>query len=157
MKVVILAGGQGTRLSEVTTLVPKPMVKIGNMPILFHIIKIFCKFGHTDYYIATGYKSQIVKNFFKFKSKTYKIINKSHSLAVWIHKKARSLLPPPMSVYFIASITRPSGASGMTRTSPSLWSINPEAFFRAVSKFRVSIISLYLAAPYRGLRHHLCR
>ena len=76
MKVVILAGGQGTRLSEVTTLVPKPMVKIGNMPILFHIIKIFCKFGHTDYYIATGYKSQIVKNFFKFKSKTYKIINK---------------------------------------------------------------------------------
>lgn len=86
MKVVILAGGQGTRLSEVTTLLPKPMVKIGNMPILLHIIKIFSKFGHTDYFIATGYKSQIIKNFFKFKSKTYKIINKNHSLAVWIHK-----------------------------------------------------------------------
>ena len=53
---------------------------------LIHIINIFSKFGHSDYYIATGYKSQIIKNFFKSKSKKFKIINKNHSLAEWTYK-----------------------------------------------------------------------
>ena len=54
MKVVILAGGLGTRLSEYTSLIPKPMVKIGDKPMLWHIMKIYAKFGFNDFYIALG-------------------------------------------------------------------------------------------------------
>jgi glucose-1-phosphate cytidylyltransferase len=56
MKVVILAGGKGTRLSELTKSIPKPMVKIGSKPILIHIINIYLKYGFSDFYILVGYK-----------------------------------------------------------------------------------------------------
>ena len=65
MKVVILAGGLGTRISEYTKTIPKPMVKIMNKPILFHIMKHFANYGFHDFYIALGYKSEIIKNYFK--------------------------------------------------------------------------------------------
>jgi len=65
MKVVILAGGKGTRLSELTKEIPKPMVKIGSKPILLHIIDLYLKFGLNDFYILVGYKSNIIKNYFK--------------------------------------------------------------------------------------------
>jgi len=61
MKVVILAGGLGTRLSEETNLVPKPMVEIGGRPILWHIMKIYSFFGFNEFIILTGYKSHIIK------------------------------------------------------------------------------------------------
>jgi len=64
MKVVILAGGLGTRLSEETQLVPKPMVEIGGKPILWHIMKIYSYYGFNDFVILTGYKSHVIKNFF---------------------------------------------------------------------------------------------
>lgn len=64
MKTVILAGGYGTRLSEKTSLIPKPMVEIGGMPILWHIMKIYSSYGHNDFIICLGYKGSIVKNFF---------------------------------------------------------------------------------------------
>lgn len=64
MKVVILAGGQGTRLSEYTKTIPKPMVKIGKVPILIHIMKHYYKYGFKDFYVALGYKSNFIKNFF---------------------------------------------------------------------------------------------
>ena len=64
MKVILLAGGFGTRLSEYTEIVPKPMVKIGNKPILKHIMEIFVNFGHKDFNIALGYKSEVIKNYF---------------------------------------------------------------------------------------------
>lgn len=64
MKVVILAGGLGTRLSEETQLIPKPMVEIGGRPILWHIMKIYSHFGYDDFVILTGYKSHVIKNFF---------------------------------------------------------------------------------------------
>ena len=64
MKVVILAGGLGTRLSEETQLIPKPMVEIGGRPILWHIMKIYSHFGYNDFVILTGYKSHVIKNFF---------------------------------------------------------------------------------------------
>ena len=64
MKVVILAGGFGSRLSEYTEIIPKPMVKIGNDPILMHIIKIYAKFGYNDFYIALGYKSDVIIDYF---------------------------------------------------------------------------------------------
>ena len=64
MKVVILAGGFGTRLSEETTNFPKPMVNIGDKPILWHIMKIFSSFGFTEFVILGGYKCYIIKEYF---------------------------------------------------------------------------------------------
>jgi len=65
MKVVILAGGFGTRLSEYTDNIPKPMVPIGNEPILVHIMKIYAKYGFKDFYVALGYKGETIKEYFK--------------------------------------------------------------------------------------------
>ena len=64
MKVVILAGGLGTRLSEETQLIPKPMVEIGGRPILWHIMKIFSYWSFNEFVILTGYKSHIIKEYF---------------------------------------------------------------------------------------------
>ena len=65
MKVVILAGGLGSRLSEYTKLIPKPMVRILKVPIIVRIIKYYNKFGYKDFIIAAGYKSKIIKTYFK--------------------------------------------------------------------------------------------
>lgn len=64
MKVVILAGGLGTRLSEETHLKPKPMVEIGDKPILWHIMKIYSHFGYHDFIICLGYKGYVIKEYF---------------------------------------------------------------------------------------------
>ena len=61
MKVVILAGGFGTRLSEYTETIPKPMVTIGGRPIIWHIMQSYAGFGHKDFYLALGYKSELIK------------------------------------------------------------------------------------------------
>ena len=65
MKIVILAGGLGTRLSEYTKKIPKPMVKINKTPIIVHIINHYVKYGFKNFYIAAGYKKNIIKNYFK--------------------------------------------------------------------------------------------
>jgi glucose-1-phosphate cytidylyltransferase len=80
MKVVILAGGLGTRLPEYTKKIPKPMVKVAGYPIIIHIIKHYLKFGFNDFIIATGYKGKIFENYFAnfkkngkpFKTKIFK-------------------------------------------------------------------------------------
>ncbi|MEZ0485580.1 glucose-1-phosphate cytidylyltransferase [Fibrella aquatica] len=64
MKVVILAGGLGTRLSEETVVKPKPMVEIGGMPILWHIMKIYSAHGYNEFIVCLGYKGYIIKEFF---------------------------------------------------------------------------------------------
>jgi glucose-1-phosphate cytidylyltransferase len=64
MKVVILAGGHGTRLSEETHLKPKPMVEIGNYPILWHIMKIYSSYGFNEFVILLGYKGYVIKEYF---------------------------------------------------------------------------------------------
>ena len=64
MKVVILAGGFGTRLSEYTESIPKPMVTVGGKPILWHIMNTYAKFEHKDFYIALGYKAEVIKEYF---------------------------------------------------------------------------------------------
>ena len=64
MKVVLLAGGFGSRLSEETIVKPKPMVEIGGRPILLHIMELYAQFGFTDFVIACGYKGEYIKNFF---------------------------------------------------------------------------------------------
>ena len=64
MKVVILAGGFGSRLGEYTNLVPKPMLKIGDKPIIWHIMNYFAGYGFKDFYIALGYKSEVIADYF---------------------------------------------------------------------------------------------
>ena len=65
MKTIILAGGKGTRISEYTKVIPKTMIRIQNKPILIHIIKHYSKFGFKDFYIALGYRKNVVLNYFK--------------------------------------------------------------------------------------------
>jgi len=64
MKVVILAGGFGTRLSEMTNIIPKPMVPVGGKPIIWHIMQIYAHFAHKDFYLALGYKAELIKEYF---------------------------------------------------------------------------------------------
>lgn len=64
MKVVILAGGLGTRLGEETSLKPKPMVEIGGMPIIWHIMKLYSAHGFREFIICLGYKGYVIKEYF---------------------------------------------------------------------------------------------
>ncbi len=66
MKVIILCGGIGSRLAEETKLIPKPMVKIGKVPIVKHIINYFKSYGFNDFILATGYKCKIIEKYFKY-------------------------------------------------------------------------------------------
>jgi len=80
MQLVILAGGLGTRISEETNKIPKPMVKIGKMPIIWHIMKYYSSYGVNDFIICGGYKIEVIKKFFsnkknKIKNSKLKIIN----------------------------------------------------------------------------------
>lgn len=76
MKVIILAGGFGTRLSEYTETIPKPMVPIGGKPIIWHIMNTYAKFGHNDFNLALGYKASYVKEFFL----NYRALNNDFSI-----------------------------------------------------------------------------
>lgn len=73
MKVVILAGGFGTRLSEFTKKIPKPMVEINKKPILIHIMEHYFKFGFNEFYVALGYKGNYIKKYFKDKKFPWKV------------------------------------------------------------------------------------
>src|SRR5215510_9894852 len=64
MKVVILAGGLGTRLQEETEFKPKPMVQIGGRPILWHIMKIYAWYGYTDFVLCLGYRGEMIRDYF---------------------------------------------------------------------------------------------
>ena len=64
MKVVILAGGLGSRLIEKTNIIPKPMVQIGGKPIIWHIMKYFSHYGYNEFIICLGYKGEVIKEYF---------------------------------------------------------------------------------------------
>ena len=64
MKVVILAGGLGSRLIEKTNIIPKPMVEIGGKPIIWHIMKYFSHYGYNEFIICLGYKGEVIKEYF---------------------------------------------------------------------------------------------
>jgi glucose-1-phosphate cytidylyltransferase len=64
MKVVIFAGGRGTRIAEESSIRPKPMIEIGGKPILWHIMKIYAAYGHTEFIVCLGYKSWMIKEYF---------------------------------------------------------------------------------------------
>jgi glucose-1-phosphate cytidylyltransferase len=87
MKVVILAGGFGTRLSEYTDLIPKPMVEIGGKPLLIHIIGLYSRSKHSDFYVALGYKSEVIISYFKSIADEIILENKDETIcALKIHK-----------------------------------------------------------------------
>ena len=73
MKVILLAGGFGTRLSEYTDTIPKPMVKIGDQPILWHIMNLYAQYNHENFFIALGYKGEVIKKYFSKKIKNWEI------------------------------------------------------------------------------------
>ena len=88
MTVVILAGGLGTRLSEYTNVIPKPMVPVGDKPLIWHIMSRFAKYGHTEFVIALGYRGEIIKQYFL----NYRTLNSNFTLdmsdgKVTIHDK----------------------------------------------------------------------
>ncbi len=88
MKVVILCGGQGTRLREETNVRPKPMVEIGSHPILWHIMKIYSSFGFNDFVLCLGYKGYIIKDYFinfKFRTNDF-TINLKNNPEIEIHQ-----------------------------------------------------------------------
>jgi glucose-1-phosphate cytidylyltransferase len=70
MKVIILAGGYGSRLGHVSELIPKPMVEIGGRPIIWHIMKIYAHYGYNEFVIALGYKANVIKDYF-YKLQSY--------------------------------------------------------------------------------------
>ena len=87
MKVIILAGGLGTRLSEYTKTIPKPMVKVAGYPIILHIMSHYISYGFKKFYIAAGYKGYVIKKYFKnFKKEgkffKYKVFNKSCEISI---------------------------------------------------------------------------
>lgn len=89
MKVVILAGGFGTRLSEYTDLIPKPLVPVSGMPIIWHIMKLYSFYGHRKFYIALGYKGEEIKKFFRdyqFFQNDIKILTKSSQVEMITNK-----------------------------------------------------------------------
>jgi len=76
MKVIILCGGKGTRISEETKLIPKPMIKIGGKPIVEHIMNIYEKYGFCEFILALGYKGEVIKKYFKGKrNKKIKLVD----------------------------------------------------------------------------------
>ncbi len=83
MKVVILAGGLGTRISEETDLKPKPMIEIGGKPILWHIMKIYSSFGFNDFVICCGYKDISLKNILQITFYTRLILQLTYKIILW--------------------------------------------------------------------------
>ena len=78
MKVVILSGGFGTRISEYISVIPKPMIRIDGKPIIEHIMEIYSKYGHKDFYLALGYKSENIKEYFY----NYGILNSNFKISL---------------------------------------------------------------------------
>jgi glucose-1-phosphate cytidylyltransferase len=83
IQVVILAGGKGTRIVEETESKPKPMVNIGNRPIIWHILKIYANYGFNDFVICLGYKGEMIKEYFL----NYKTMNSDFTINLGKHNE----------------------------------------------------------------------
>lgn len=90
MKVILLAGGFGTRLAEHTDFIPKPMVRIGDKPILWHIMETYAHFGHKDFFVALGYKAEVIKEYFL----NYRSLNSDFTVDLTTGEFKAHLCPP---------------------------------------------------------------
>lgn len=106
MKAVILAGGLGTRLSEETTIKPKPLVEVGGMPILWHIMKIYSRHNINDFIICCGYKGHLIKEFFN----SYRL--RSSSVKFDMNDGSAEFLEPPREPWTVTLVD--TGESTMT-------------------------------------------
>lgn len=88
MKVIILAGGLGTRLGNITESIPKPMVRIGDKPIIWHIMKMYSRFGHKDFLLSLGYKQEVIKDYF------YNYHTESNDFSIELGSKKIEFLNP---------------------------------------------------------------
>ena len=122
MKVVILAGGLGTRLSEETVIKPKPMVEIGNKPILWHIMKIYSYYGFCDFIILLGYKGSIIKDYF------LNLENYSNDIHLDLESGDTTLLTSNREKWKVSLVE--TGESSMTgsRVAQALKYTNDESF-----------------------------
>ena len=89
MKVIILSGGFGTRISEYTSIIPKPMIRVGGKPIIEHIMEIYSKHGYEDFYLALGYKAEIIKEYFY----KYEFLNSDFKYVRIFSSKAHTINP----------------------------------------------------------------
>ena len=106
MKAVILAGGLGTRLSEETSIKPKPMVEVGGMPILWHIMKIYSHHGINDFIVCCGYKGHVIKEFFN----SYRL--RTSSVRFDLNDGSAEFLDPPSEPWTITLVD--TGETTMT-------------------------------------------
>ena len=86
MKVILLAGGLGTRLSEYTDTIPKPMVHIGGKPMLWHIMNLYARYNHKDFFVALGYKGEIIKEYFSNIPTSYDLDRKPERIEKYFQK-----------------------------------------------------------------------
>ncbi len=123
MKAVILAGGLGTRISEETSIRPKPMVEVGSMPIIWHIMKTYAEYGVTDFVLLCGYKSHVIKDYF------INYAMRSSSVEVDLANGAVKLLDPVREPWKITMVD--TGESTMTggRIKRARAHIGNETFF----------------------------
>jgi glucose-1-phosphate cytidylyltransferase len=76
MKVVILCGGLGTRIRDVAEDIPKPMIRVGDQPIIWHLMRYYASFGHTEFVLCMGYKSEVIRNFFVSKMTNNSVVSR---------------------------------------------------------------------------------
>jgi glucose-1-phosphate cytidylyltransferase len=122
MKVVILAGGQGTRLAEETETRPKPMVEIGDRPILWHIMKHYERFGHSEFLLALGYRGESIKRYFL----DYLALSGSMTVQFPVGQVTRHGREPEQWTVHLVETGKDSGTGGRVHRLES-W-IGPEAF-----------------------------
>jgi glucose-1-phosphate cytidylyltransferase len=124
MKTVLLAGGLGTRLSEETTVVPKPMIEIGGRPLLWHIMSIYATQGFDEFVVALGYKGELIKDYFlEFRARNSDITLKVGSGNVTLHS-------PPVADWTVHLVdTGPTTGTGGRVKRAGHWLTGEQTFF----------------------------